>query len=479
MTKAITRPGRWRRQPHLEYLSRRLADAAFGKILRLIVSMPPRHGKSELVSHWFPVWYLDRWPDRNVMLVSYEADFAKTWGRKVRDSIVAHRAHLRCRISDNASAAHEWQTTEGGGMLSSGGGGSLTGRGADILLVDDPIKNWEEARSATIRENAWNGLVSDAMTRLEPNGVACIVMTRWHEDDVIGRIQEGKMDGGEPWEELLLRAIAEDENDILGRKPGEALWPSKWTAEILGKKRREVGSYVWAGLYQQRPAPPEGSIFKKAWFGRRVDLCWVSQPREDGEGEDQVAYYVLRDENGTTVRTVLATSCAHFELVDLAASKKTTADYTVIGMFAMTPWRELLVVDWHREHLAGPDQPKAIKAMRANWNPAYVGIEATGYQTTLVDILSADGVPVRAIYPDKDKVTRAIPAAALHEAGMVYYLTGAPWFQGIVDECLAFPNGKNDDQVDVVSCGALQATAHAPMIMTLDPEVAAGDDPEE
>jgi predicted phage terminase large subunit-like protein len=215
----------------------------------LLIEAPPRHGKSELVSKFLPAWYLGVWPDRRVMLAAYEATFARSWGRKARQVF----ADVACpvfgrKLSEDNHAADDWSTTAGGGMSTAGVGGPMTGRGAHLLIIDDPVKNAEEALSGTTRENHWDWWQSTASTRLEPGGVVIGIMTRWHESDIFGRL----LSGGAKIRRLTLPALAEA-GDVLGRQPGEALWPERYPVAKLEQMRRERSDYWWRAMFQQRP----------------------------------------------------------------------------------------------------------------------------------------------------------------------------------------------------------------------------------
>ncbi|NMA28428.1 MAG: terminase, large subunit, partial [Burkholderiales bacterium] len=202
--------GSWVRARHLERLNDRLLDFATGRIRRLLVSMPPRHGKSELISHWLPVWYLNTWPERRIILATYGADFAADWGRRVRNTVQEHADSLRVRIAQDSAASNRWHTTAGGGMVAAGAGGPLTGRGADLFIIDDPIKTAEDAYSATWRERVWDWWTTTARTRLEPGASVVVLMTRWHDDDLAGRILRNAQESGDGWEVLNLPALAEE-----------------------------------------------------------------------------------------------------------------------------------------------------------------------------------------------------------------------------------------------------------------------------
>ena len=227
-----------------------------------MISMPPRHGKSWLTSLYTPAWYLSLWPDRNIILASYEATFAATWGRNVRNFLQENQSNLGVRLADDSLSADRWNTTQGGGMVTAGIGGPITGRGGHLLIIDDPIKNWEEASSDLIREKQIEWFNSTLDTRAEPEASIIVLMTRWHERDLAGYLLTEHYD---KWEEIKLPAIAE-ENDPLGRVVGEALCPERYNVETLANIQAAVGPRVWSSLYQQRPAPLEGNLFKEEMF---------------------------------------------------------------------------------------------------------------------------------------------------------------------------------------------------------------------
>lgn len=280
--------------------------------LRLLVSVPPRHGKSELISHWLPVWKVATWPAHRVIVVSYEADFAATWGRKARDTVSANRRGLAVKIREDIAATSAWETMEGGGVVTAGVGGPITGRGADLLVVDDPLKNWEEAHSVTVRENIWNWYRSTARPRLEPEGSIVVMMARWHREDLIGRLLA---EAGEPWDYVVLPALAE-KGDVLGRQLGEPLWPKRYDAGDLEQTRRDIGEEAWKSLYQQHPeevagdcyfdipsllrlqeAAREGTVFKPYIVGRR----YAAAIDPAGEGSDNFSLSVFDCQTGEFV----------------------------------------------------------------------------------------------------------------------------------------------------------------------------------
>lgn len=303
--------GDWKRAIHLNYLSHKLMELV-EKPLRLLVSVPPRHGKSELVSHWLPVWFIANWPSHRVIEVSYEADFASTWGRKARDTILGNSQGLGVKIREDIQATNAWETVEGGGMITAGVGGPITGRGANLLVIDDPIKNWEEAHSVTVREAIWNWYRSTARPRLEPEGSIVIMMARWHREDLIGRLL---LEDKEPWDYFALPALAQ-KDDPLGRVVGIPLWPERYGLDALEKTRLDIGEDAWKSLYQQAPetvagdcyfdipaiqrlmeTAREGPVFKPYVVGRR----YGAGIDPAGEGADQFSLAIKDCQTGEYV----------------------------------------------------------------------------------------------------------------------------------------------------------------------------------
>lgn len=390
----------------------------------LIVEMPPRHGKSELCSHYFPVWFLDLWPNKRVMFASYEADFAASWGRKVRNTIQEHQDKLRVRLADDSTKAARWDTTQGGGMVTAGVGGPITGRGADLLIIDDPVKNAEEANSPTYRQKVWEWWTSTARTRLEPGGVVVLVMTRWHVDDLAGRIIQNMEAEGEKWKVIRFPAIAEEE-DELGRKPGEALWPERYDEQALDRIRRSVGSYVWSALYQQDPKNREGGMFRREWFKivddypadcRKVrywDLA-ATKPKQSSD-PDYTAGALVGEKNGI------------YYIIDIRRARETPAN--VERLIRLTAELDGPTVDIYMEQEPGSSGVSTIDhyAREVLKGFAFRGHRVTG-----------------------PKELRANPLSAAAEAGNVMLVRG-PWIQDFLDEAEAFPHGAHDDQVDAVS----------------------------
>lgn len=247
--------GNWKPAEHLTLLCDKLEAVERGDLKRLMVFMPPRHGKSEVISRGFPPWYLGRNPNKEIILSSYAADLAYDFSRNARNRMRDHSEEIFGKhLAADSKSVKSWHIADHkGGFHAAGVGGPITGKGADVAVIDDPVKNWEEAQSDTVREKVWNWYRSTLRTRLSPEGAIVLVMTRWHEHDLAGKLLATQ---SEDWEILELPALAKKE-DPLGRDPGEPLWPERYDKKKLDQIRKESGERMWKPLYQQ--IPPEAS----------------------------------------------------------------------------------------------------------------------------------------------------------------------------------------------------------------------------
>lgn len=272
--------GRWVMARHLAQL-----DEAIWKLVTrqipervLVIRMPPRHGKSELVSHWTPAWFEANFPDKNTLLTSYEATFAAGWGRKARDTFVevtkSAPEFLLGRLKDDRTAADNWGTTAGGYMATAGVGGGVTGKGFHLGVCDDLIKNAEQAQSETYREKTWTWLTSTFWSRREPEGVMIVVGTPWHREDYLARLRNWD----EPIKEICLPAVCENEGDPLDRQIGEVLWPERFDEVEMQAIKLAQGPYYWSALYQGRPSLHEHAEWSDSYFGD--DLGFTEWPHE-------------------------------------------------------------------------------------------------------------------------------------------------------------------------------------------------------
>lgn len=446
----VTSRGQWVPYDHLLKLDEALLRVANGQTKRLIVTMPPRHGKSELTSKYFPAWYLGRHPDRQVMLASYEAGFAATWGGKARNLLEEYGPNIfGVEVSDRTSAKDRWEIdAHDGVMVTAGVGGALTGMGAHVLIIDDPVKNDRDAKSETMRERAWDWWRSTARTRLMPEsptapaGAVIVVQTRWHEDDLSGRMLAHSAEDGDLWEHLDLPALAV-EDDAMGRAPGDALCPELFSVQSLQATAKAIGRYWFAAMYMQKPVPAEGMLFKDHHF-----RYWA--PAETADGQTRV---ILHEPDGTQ-RPIDTHRLTKFQVVDTAASEKKTADFTVVTTFGRTPDGEIVILDLQRRQFEVLDVPGFIDREHQKHGRPPLWVENFGHGFGVVKALRRKGVAVHGADPIGDKVMRAMDAVARYEAGEIYHPRVAPFLDDLEAELKAFPNGKNDDMVDTVAYAA-------------------------
>lgn len=424
---------------------------------RLIINMPPRHGKSLTASKRWPSFILGRHTDWRFGILAYNDDFVQDFGRANRDLISdneAYRVLFDARVSDSSSAVGRWALdgigSDDPSFVATSLGGSLTGRGFQIIIIDDPVRERAEAESDAYRRHVKDAYRSSVLTRLEPGGAIIIICTRWHEDDLPGWLLAQKQTGeGEDWEVLNLPALAEA-NDPMGRAPGEALWPERYNVAELNKRRLGVGSYEWEAQFQGHPKPPEGGKIKRTWF-KVVDQVPAKYRSIDGAPPDfQLRWY---------------------RYWDLAATAKTTSDHTASCRLAFGEDGELFIADMIRERWEWPDQKREMKkTMRAERALGVEhGIEKALHGTAAFQEFLTDkelrNVPLKGIDVFKDKLTRALAWIDRAEAGKVYLIAGA-WVGAFLDECGNFTghNDKEDDQIDSVSGGVAMADEESPEV---------------
>lgn len=477
VARRLTR-GRYQAARHVVYVCARIAPAVLRGDARIIVQLPPRHGKSELVSVWLVVWFLSLFPHRRVLLASYGADLARTFAQRVRDIIAENSSALGVKLSPGSRKAHDWNTTKGGGVLAGGVGGPFTGRGGDLVVIDDPFKNEQEAESETYRERVWSWWQATVYTRLEPGASVIVMHTRWHEDDLAGRLQresaEAVADGeyADRWEVIDLPALARPDGDALGRgqiacpvcggtgartdtdrpdagecsacsgtgKIGEALWPERRSPSQLLRIRRAIGSYFFAALFQQAPAPSDGGIFPRAWWRYHT-----ADPRKLDE------------------RT-RATPPA-FDIVvqswDMAFTD-TGSSYVVGGVWAKRG-ADVYLLDQVRGKMEYPAAKAAIRTLSAKWPQATLKlVENKANGPAIIADLTRSIPGLVAVEPLGDKVARARANTGAIESGNVYLPLDAPWLHDFIEEHAIFPNGTNDDQVDQTSQALTRLLAIVP-----------------
>lgn len=413
--------------PHHLLISQALRRVARGECKRLMIFMPPRHGKSMLASEYFPAWYLGRNPTHQVIAATYAQQLADDFGRKVRNLAagpVFSECFPACGLAGDSQAANRFHTAQGGAYFAVGAGGPITGRGAHLLLIDDPIKGREDAESATMRQRLKDWYTSVARTRLMPGGAIVVIQTRWHEDDLAGWLLREHAHEG--WEVLNLPALAE-KGDPLGREEGAALWPDAYPGEELETIKRSIGSRDWVALYQQRPAPTEGGLVKVAWFQRFKAA--PEKPRRVVQSWD--TGLKAAEVNDPSVCTTWAETETGYYLLDVL-----------------------------RARLEYPDLRRAVESQAARWRPGQILVEdkASG-QSVVQDIRRSTRLPILPVEPKGDKVVRLLAVSALIEAGRVHLPEFAAWLPDFESEVASFPNAVHDDQVDSMT----QALTHMAM----------------
>jgi predicted phage terminase large subunit-like protein len=419
----------------------------------LAIFLPPQEGKSTRVARRFPEWLLEHNPALRIAIVSYEKELATRWGRQILRDVRQSGGQLPIHVMPDSSAAGRWDTPEEGGLYCVGIGGALAGRPVDVLIIDDPHKGREEAESPVFRERAWDWWENVAIERMAPGGIVVLIATRWHTDDLAARLLTRP--GPRRWRVLSIPAIAGD-RDVLGRVPGQELTSVRGREQgYFAGLQATMSNYVFSSVYQQNPVAAAGNFFRRTtfryWRGvdgtdpaamiRRIAGAWI-----DCEG----------------LRVDLA-DCWRFATVDVAASTRTSADWTVVSVWAIHRGGNLILLDRARGHVETGDHFAMARPLRLKWQYDVLFVERQFYSKTLVEDARAAGIPVAELNADTDKVTRAIPAAARLHAGKVWWpaYEVARWVETEWEpELLAFDKGEHDDQVDTFSYAARVQAAH-------------------
>jgi predicted phage terminase large subunit-like protein len=395
----------------------RLAD---GTLKRLIVNMPPRHTKSEFSSYLLPAFIMGRKPKTKIIQATHTGELAVRFGRKVRnlmDTEEYKQVFSDVALRADSKAAGRWDTDHGGEYFAVGVGGAMTGRGADLLIIDDPHSE-QDALSELAMENAWDWYTSGPRQRLQPGGAIVIVMTRWNTKDLTAKLVKAQSSHkADRWEIIEFPAVLPS---------GNPLWPGFWKLEELLAVKASLSPQKWQAQWQQQPTNDEGAILKRDW--------WQVWPSDEAPPVE----YIIQS-------------------YDTAYSKKETADYSVIttwGVFYpdQDSGPNIILLDVTRGRWDFPELKRIAKDQYDQWQPDNVLIEAKATGITLQQELRRMGIPVTMYSPGgrrsgQDKVSRAHSVAPILEAGMVW-APDTDWAEELVEECAAFPNGDNDDMVD-------------------------------
>lgn len=407
---------------HHRRIAAKLDEVVAGKCKRLMIAMPPRHGKSQMGSYLFPAYLMGKNPQSKLIVGSHTAELAQRFGRMIRNLVDDERykdVFPDMKLSADSKAAGRWNTAQGGEAFFIGKGGAMTGRGGDVVILDD-ILDEQDAVSETAMENTWEWYTSGPRQRLQPNGAIIVINTRWKTDDLSGRLlrQQGQLKSDQ-WDILEFPAILPSNNP---------LWPEYWSLDELEKVKMSIGLKKWNAQWQQQPTNDDGAILKREWW------------RKWKHDEPPLCDYIL-------------------QTLDTAYSKKETADFSVIatwGVFRASAdsGPNLILLSVKKGRWDFPELKRIARDEYRYWNPDNVLIEAKATGTPLQHELRRMGIPVTMYSPGgrrtgQDKVSRANAVAPLLESGMVWYPEDQDFAQELVEECAAFPNGANDDQVDV------------------------------
>jgi len=427
---------------HNIHLCQKLDLFAQKKIKRLMIFMPPRHGKSEQGSRRLPAFIFGKNPTANIIATSYSSDLASRMNRDVQriiDTPEYYQVFPESRLNSSNVATvsqNSWLRNSemfeivnfGGAYKCAGVGSGITGMGADYLLIDDPFKDMKEANSATIRNGVWDWYTSTAYTRLEKGGCVLLIMTRWHEDDLAGRLLEkAKKDpNADQWDVVSFEAIKDTKNNLDDpRKGGEALWPWKYSEENLASIKASSTARVWNALYQQRPSALEGNIIN------RSDINFYGGPT----GVD------LPERFRQQVHSW-----------DFTFKKSDTADFVVGTVWGS--YEGFWLLDCVRDRMGFNESLKAIKALIKK-HPKYnsILIEAKANGEAIMDMIKKDVKKITPINPTDSKLARFEAVSPIFSEGDIWFPhpSIAPWVEGFIDELCTFPNGANDDRVDSTS----------------------------
>lgn len=404
---------------HHKLLLRQLTMIERGEAERVMVFMPPGSAKSTYASAIFPAWYLGRRPQNSIIACSHTQELADSFGRRVRNLFASaeHGEVFGVTVAQDSSAANRWSTTAGGEYFAIGVGGSVSGRRADLGIIDDPVKSRQAADSELERQRTWDWYVHDFLPRLKPGAAQILVMTRWHDDDLAGRLLERER---HRWRiiELPMEAMT---GDLLGREPGERLWPDWFTQDMVDAAKLDVRA--WNALYQQQPAAEEGDYFKLDWFGEY----------------DEIPENAIR-----------------YGASDYAVTEG-AGDYTEHGIFAVDAWSNVYIEDWWRGQAAADRWIDQQCDMVIAHEPLGWFGEAGPIRRAVEPFLYRRMTERKAfcriewLASIADKPTRCRSFQALASMGKVMLPRVAPWKADLLGQLTRFPAGRHDDAVDVCS----------------------------
>lgn len=458
MARHLETPETWAPYAFQEFLARQFVDAVTGAAPFQTWNLPAQVGKTENIRRCV-AWALDRRPQDPLIYTSYGADLAVNSARFVRDYGVRYSGQLRYRLRADATKVGEWLTTEGGGLKATGIRGGLSGFPAAGLVLDDPHKNWQEAHSRANQEEVWSLFNAVLRLRLRMGGWIIVLHTRWAENDITGRIEESAASTGEEWRHVVLPMIAEDD-DVLGRSPGEVLEPSRFDLASALARARSLGSYLSAALEQQRPAPPEGGILKRAWWlieetmPERFDdiiTSWDMKMKDVARRGDSVAGQVWGRVGN------------HYWMLDGMHGQWSQLQTKLAVALMQVRWPQV-----SRHYLENTGNgPEVMRDLRAGDPPkpalGYPGFTLDDATAGVLGILDDEREPVEALMrrgmtgllpntPKGDKWVRVVAVSGIIEGGNCH-VRDTEEGRFLIEQASAFPQGSADDAVDAMSQG--------------------------
>ena len=402
---------------HHRIINKKFNDLAKGKIKRLIINMPPRHTKSEFASYLLPAWMIGKNPQLKIIQATHTADLAVDFGRKTKNLVDQenYKELFDTRLMEDSQAAGKWKTEQGGEYFAAGVGGAITGRGADLLIIDDPHKEQDIKKDSKSFEKAWNWYTSGPRQRLQPGGKIVCVMTRWSTKDLTGQLIKAQgEDDSDQWEVVELPAILPS---------GKPVWPEYWTKEELTKTKSSIPVSNWNAQYMQQPTAEEGAIIKRDW--------WRNWEHKD---PPQIKYKI--------------------QSYDTAFLKKESADYSAITTWGVFETEDsgdnIILLSAFKDRYEFPELRRVAHEEYLWWRPDMTLIEAKASGIPLTAELRRMGIPVVNFTPSKgnDKHARVNSVSPLFESGKVWAPMNEHFAQEVVEECAAFPFGEHDDYVD-------------------------------
>jgi predicted phage terminase large subunit-like protein len=433
---------------HLKRLGHLLMDVEQNVKNRIAVSMAPRMGKSQMISIYYPAWYLGRHPDHKVIVASHTADLAVVMARKVRNLIQSAeyaRIFPNTKIASDAKAAAQWNTTQGGEYFAIGVGGALAGRGAHLIIADDPLSEQDiKAGNTNSLDTAYEWFSAGLRTRLMPDGKICVLHTRWHQRDLIGRLLKDSAmnEGGDNYEAFEFPAILNE-----GTDKEKSIWPEQWTLESLQQTRASMHHIMWQwyAQYQQNPTAAEAAIIKRDW------IKWWT--REDPPTVDFIV-----------------------QSFDTALTTKSRSDFSVCHTWGV--WHNeddgtanVILLNKVKGKYEFPELKKMAHEQFEEWQPDSVIVEAKASGQPLIDEMRRSGIFVQDFSPGKgqDKIARLNAVADMFASGHVWFPETA-WASQTVEEILAFPAGEHDDEVDTMTLALQRIRKGGLLRLTTDHE---------